>query len=752
MKSSALTPVFLFSLVTLTACGGGSKSPDPTPTKDTVAPVITLNGENSLTHSAGTAYADLGATATDAVDGTISVTMSGAVDSDVVSSYTLTYTATDTAGNASNLTRTVDVQDLTGPVITPTGSKSIKHNVGDAYTDLGATGTDNIDETVTIITSGEVNGAEMGSYTITYTATDEAGNETSTARIVTVEDLAGPVITPTGGDSITHNVNHNLGDVYTEVGATGVDNGDETVTIITSGEVNVNVIGSYVITYTATDALEHTTSQTRTVNVQDLAGPVITLTGGDSITHSVNHNYGDPYTDQGAMGLDNADETVTIITTGEVDFSVMGTYTITYTATDAAGNETSIDRTVIVADFEAPVITLNGNAEITLSDSQTYTEQNATALDNVTDNVVVTITGEVLATPATYTITYTALDEADNEATATRTVIVEDDIVPEVFTFTAKIDVFLNTVVESDALTITGLNVAAAVSITNGEFSINGAAYTADVSTITSGQNIKVRTTSGTALDELKQASLTIGGITSEFDITTRTAEPSGLFAGTGSVNGGTNNLVDVKAIIYNEHFMLFDEAENVLYDGNIQTYTGDTFTALVDIYKDGLFVKQESATGTVVNQGSIALALNGTGYGVGTIDVNYDALYTRGATEARFLAQNLQAWGGLTNTVNKGVIIGISSPATGNTFSGGPVGAIRCNYNNGIKTIPDNTVNIYKLSFDAEENVNCGHLGTDYQGFATIIDNGAFRFTDGVMWFAAANGVNSTFTVLDYQ
>ena len=59
MKLSSLTPVLLLSIGTLTACGGSSDSPAPTP--DTTAPVITLNGDSALTHSAGTAYADLGA-------------------------------------------------------------------------------------------------------------------------------------------------------------------------------------------------------------------------------------------------------------------------------------------------------------------------------------------------------------------------------------------------------------------------------------------------------------------------------------------------------------------------------------------------------------------------------------------------------------------------------------------------------------------------------------------------------------------
>ena len=87
--SAKTSAVFLLSLGTLTACGG-SDSTEPTPTpKDTTAPVITLIGNTPLTHSIDTSYDDEGATANDATDGNVDVTMTGNVDSTLVNSYTL---------------------------------------------------------------------------------------------------------------------------------------------------------------------------------------------------------------------------------------------------------------------------------------------------------------------------------------------------------------------------------------------------------------------------------------------------------------------------------------------------------------------------------------------------------------------------------------------------------------------------------------------------------------------------------------
>ena len=82
---------------------------------DSAAPVITLVGNAAVTHQLGSAYTDAGATASDVVDGTIDVTTSGSVDVDTAGTYTLTYSASDAAGNAATtVTRTVTVDDYAG--------------------------------------------------------------------------------------------------------------------------------------------------------------------------------------------------------------------------------------------------------------------------------------------------------------------------------------------------------------------------------------------------------------------------------------------------------------------------------------------------------------------------------------------------------------------------------------------------------------------------------------------------------------
>ena len=67
---------------------------------DTIAPSVTLNGAASINHEQGTVFTDPGANATDVVDGSVEVVVTGEVGT-AAGSYTLTYTATDAAGNSA---------------------------------------------------------------------------------------------------------------------------------------------------------------------------------------------------------------------------------------------------------------------------------------------------------------------------------------------------------------------------------------------------------------------------------------------------------------------------------------------------------------------------------------------------------------------------------------------------------------------------------------------------------------------------
>jgi len=147
------------------------------------------------------------------------------------------------------------------------------------------------------------------------------------------------------------------GSSYSDAGATALDyNGvDLTSSIVTVNLVSINIVGTYVITYNVSDTSGNAASQvSRLVTVEDTqsvdtTAPVVTL-NGDSEVSVAN---GTVYTELGALAFDNngtVDLTSSIvIDDSQVDTSVSGTYTVTYTVTDASGNSsTPVTRTVIV--------------------------------------------------------------------------------------------------------------------------------------------------------------------------------------------------------------------------------------------------------------------------------------------------------------------------------------------------------------------------------------------------------------------
>jgi len=158
---------------------------------DTIEPQITVLGDNPATVTQGENYSDAGATAVDNVDGAVTVSSTGNVNTAVVGTYTIRYSATDSAGNGATATRTVTVTpmvivDTVAPVITLNGDSNIEIIQGTTYSDAGATAMDNIDGTVDVMTSGSVNTDLLGTYTITYTASDSSGNSANATRTITV--------------------------------------------------------------------------------------------------------------------------------------------------------------------------------------------------------------------------------------------------------------------------------------------------------------------------------------------------------------------------------------------------------------------------------------------------------------------------------------------------------------------------------------------------------------------------------------
>ncbi len=253
---------------------------------DEIAPIIHLLGDNPQTVEGGPGdYVDPGYTMIDDTDGDISdqVVVTGHVNKMVVGTYELVYSGEDATGNpAASVTRTVHVVDTTGPVITILGNNpdEVLRGSGE-YPHAGANAFDAVEGDVSgrIHYVSNVNTGIPGVYHITYTCDDSRGNQAvpvvRTVNVVLAPDSIKPVITLVGPAEVQHQV----GTLYQDSGATALDNPgaiDLTAEIESTSTVNPNVFGTYTVTFNVSDAAgNHAVPKVRTVHVLDLVPPGI---------------------------------------------------------------------------------------------------------------------------------------------------------------------------------------------------------------------------------------------------------------------------------------------------------------------------------------------------------------------------------------------------------------------------------------------------------------------------------------------
>ena len=263
--------------------------------------------------------------------------------------------------------------------------------------------------------NGDLDLEKLGTYEVTFAAL--YGNQTlSETRTIIVQDTTAPVI------ELVSDPEHFTSPVgkYEEEGFTAIDNYD--------GDITKKVKSSEkdgIVTYTVTDSSGNSASKTREIIYKDVIAPTISLKEGKNLKVTIGRDFEDP----GFTAKDECDGDLTdkVTVDGEVDGHKEGTYSITYTVSDSSGNKTSLKRTVNIGDFEAPVLTLQGEDELYIKIGKKYKEKGFTAKDNLDGDLTdaVKVSGKVdTSTMGSYTITYKVSDKAGNTTKKTRTIFV----------------------------------------------------------------------------------------------------------------------------------------------------------------------------------------------------------------------------------------------------------------------------------------------------------------------------------------
>ena len=374
-----------------------------------VATAITIEATSSAGASLTAANITAATTVSDNVDGTdVTVTSDAAASLPLDVGTTVTYTATDSASNAGTASATVTVEDTTAPVITVAERAVVTLDVAAAVPATNAiiadylasaTATDLVDGAVTVTNDATANSYNVGTATVTFTATDAHGN-TATASGSIVVDVGATITVPasivvvSADGSALDATQPLIAAYFSGVSATDVEDG---AVDVTNDAQATFAVGVTTITFSATNSRDKTTTLTGTITVVTPASDADT--DGDGIDDLFETDNGlDPNLDDASADADsygrtnlneylegkdpNADDVDPVVTpptdltvdatgrlttvdlgtpsgTDVVDGSLTptsdlsgafapGTHTITWSATDAAGNTGTSTQTLKV--------------------------------------------------------------------------------------------------------------------------------------------------------------------------------------------------------------------------------------------------------------------------------------------------------------------------------------------------------------------------------------------------------------------
>ena len=279
---------------------------------DTTPPVITLVSDPEYFTSPIAEYVEEGYSALDNYDGDVTDLVQTSEQDGWV-----TYTVTDSSGNASVTTREIIYKDIVPPEITLTGDPEINWQIGRDYEDPGCTAADDCDGDITdrINVTGSVNSEVMGSYTLTYSVEDSYHNRAETTRTVHVADITPPDILLKGD---VH-VYLTTGEAYTEPGYQAVDQyeGDVTNMVAVEGSVDTNTPGDYTLSYIASDHAGNSVTVHRVVYVRDQQAQAEIRDPGSKVIYLTFDDGPGAYTDQLLEVLARYDVKVTFFVTNQ---------------------------------------------------------------------------------------------------------------------------------------------------------------------------------------------------------------------------------------------------------------------------------------------------------------------------------------------------------------------------------------------------------------------------------------------------
>ncbi len=412
---------------------------------------------------------------------------------------TVTYTVADDCGNTSSLNATLTLEDTNGPDLS--NCSVTDQTLECAGTDNEATadqwnadniaalqncGTDTCDANATNTVTSNYDFGNLsstcglgGTIAVTYTVADDCGNSTTLDATLTLEDTIGPDLSNCNvtdqSVDCTANDNESIADQWNAdniaaLQACATDGCDDDLSSQVTSDYdfnNLNTVcgpcGNITVNYTVTDDCGNASTITATLTFGDATGPDLSNCSVTDqsleCTGTDNETTADQWNADNIAAIEACADDISVSVTSNYDFGNLsstcglgGTIPVTYTATDACGNTTTLDATLTLEDTNGPDLSNCSVTDQTLecagTDNEATADQwnadNIAALQNCgTDtcdaNATNTVTsnydfGNLSSTcglGGTIAVTYTVADDCGNTTTLDATLTLEDTIGPD---------------------------------------------------------------------------------------------------------------------------------------------------------------------------------------------------------------------------------------------------------------------------------------------------------------------------------
>lgn len=406
---------------------------------------------------------------------------------------------------------------------------------------------------------GELQGFD-GSVHISQVITDGADNSlTNTSDSYLVEKNDAPVFSEELSDTVTLKVNEGLVTLISETDVSDPESQVVTLAGETTFDTN-QALGEYSITATATDPYEAQSSKTIAITLSDNAAPTasisvssnpskigealrdingtvtLALSSSDSdgtvndstFTTSMNGgtaseitNYSSTYShdisgDGGKSrsfiyqvtdnnGQDSSPATLAF----DVHLNTAPSYTGETSYSAERGNCITVEQQATDSESDSISFAIEGGNWQLCDDNVTQVNKNVTVMDAYSANSITAITANFTACTAPAIWNGSSCSAVDTT--------------PNAFSFTDKTGVATSTAITSNSITVSGINSATTISISGGSYSVNGGGYTSASGTVNNGDTVTVRVTSSGTGSTTTSATLTIGGMSDGFSVTTGT-------------------------------------------------------------------------------------------------------------------------------------------------------------------------------------------------------------------------------------